>query len=173
MVRLLRLHAVLRAGLLAVRDAGGIERAAHDLVAHAREVLDAAAADEHDGVLLQVVPLARDVDRYLHAVGEPNARDLAQRGVRLLRRGGVDARADAAPLRGGDLLLAALPGLQARGGQLLLGGVAALAHELGGRRHTARDGSSGAAWGQARAGAASSSPGLTPGLVGRVRLQAA
>src|SRR3954453_23294147 len=143
MVRLLRLHAVLRAGLLAVRDAGGIERAAHDLVAHAREVLDAAAADEHDGVLLQVVPLARDVDRVLHAIGEPDARDLAQRGVRLLRRGGVDARADAAPLRGGDLLLAALARLQAGRGELLLGGMAALANELGGRRHTARDGSSG------------------------------
>src|SRR5436305_13833618 len=64
--RLLGLHAVLRAGLLAVGDAGRVERAAHDLVAHAREVLDAAAADEDDRVLMQVVALARAVARDLH-----------------------------------------------------------------------------------------------------------
>src|SRR3954467_5458543 len=107
-IRLLRLHAVLRAGLLAVRDAGGVERPADDLVAHAREILDAATAHEHDGVLLQVVALAGDVHRDLHAVGQAHTGDLAQRGVRLLRRGRVDTRADAAPLRGGDALLAAL-----------------------------------------------------------------
>src|SRR5687767_7382567 len=78
---LLGLHAVLRAGLLAVGDAGGVERAAHDLVANARKVLDATAAHEHDAVLLQVVPLARDVGGDLHAVGEPHARNLAERGV--------------------------------------------------------------------------------------------
>ena len=126
------------------RDAGGVERPAHDLVAHARQVLDAAAADEHDGVLLQVVALAGDVGRDLHLVGQAHAADLAQRRVRLLRRGRVDARADAAALRRGDLLLAALAGLQARGGELLLRRLAALAHELGGRRHAAADASSGA-----------------------------
>src|SRR5687767_824473 len=62
----LLLDAVLGAGLLAVADAGGVQRAAHDLVAHARQVLDATAADEHDRVLLQVVALARDVRRDLH-----------------------------------------------------------------------------------------------------------
>src|ERR687884_359328 len=36
---LLGLHAVLRAGLAAVRDAGGVERPADDLVAHAGQVL--------------------------------------------------------------------------------------------------------------------------------------
>src|SRR5919202_5485007 len=108
--KLLRLHAVLRAGLLAVGDAGGVERPADDLVAHARQVLDAAAADEHDGVLLQVVALARDVDRDLHLVGQAHAGHLAQSRVRLLGRGGVDTRADAATLRSRHLLLAALAG---------------------------------------------------------------
>src|SRR2546421_4500985 len=79
---LLRLHAVLGPRLLAVRHAGRVERPAHDLVAHARQVLDAAAAHEDHRVLLQVVALARDVDRYLHPVREPHARDLAQRRVR-------------------------------------------------------------------------------------------
>ena len=57
----LLLDAVARARLLAVGDAGGVERAADDLVANAREVLDAAAANEDDRVLLKVVALARDV----------------------------------------------------------------------------------------------------------------
>src|SRR5919108_4560374 len=115
---LLRLHAVLGAGLLAVGHAGRVERPADDLVAHARQVLDAAAADEHDRVLMQVVALARDVRRDLHPVREPHAGDLAQRRVRLLRRGRVHARADAATLRSGHTLLATLAGLQARRGQL-------------------------------------------------------
>src|SRR3712207_5275477 len=69
-IRLAGLHAVLRAGLLAVGHAGRVERPADDLVAHAGQVLDAAAADEHLRVLLQVVALARDVGRDLHLVGQ-------------------------------------------------------------------------------------------------------
>src|SRR5919205_1686529 len=141
---LLGLHAVLRAGLAAVRDAGGVERPADDLVAHAGQVLDAAAAHEHDRVLLEVVALAGDVDRDLHPVRQPHARDLAQRRVRLLRGGGVDARADAAPLRRGHALLASLAGLEARRGQLLRLRVAALADQLGSRRHSAAESSEGA-----------------------------
>src|SRR3954451_13788648 len=140
-IQLLPLDAVLRAGLLAVADAGGVERPAHDLVAHARQVLDAAAAHEHDGVLLQVVALARDVGRDLDASRDADTRDLAQRGVRLLRGRGVHARAHATALRGGHLLLAALAGLQARGGQLLGLRCTSLADELARGRHAARDGS--------------------------------
>src|SRR5215208_7460431 len=103
---LLGLHAVLRPRLLAVGDAGCVERSADDLVANAREVLDTDAAHQHDGALLKVVALARDVGGDLHAVREPDTRHLAQRRVRLLRRGRVDARAHAAPLRSGDPLLA-------------------------------------------------------------------
>src|SRR5205814_1477860 len=77
------LDAVLRAGLLAVGDAGGVERAAHDLVADARQILDAAAAHEHDRVLLEVVPLAGDVSGDLHPVGQADAGDLPERRVRL------------------------------------------------------------------------------------------
>src|ERR1035441_1816256 len=50
------LDAVLGARLLAVADAGSVQRPAHDLVAHPRKVLDAPAAHEHDRVLLEVVP---------------------------------------------------------------------------------------------------------------------
>src|SRR5262245_26631019 len=74
-LRLLR--AVLRSPLLAVLHTLGIEAAAHDVVAHAGQVLDAPAADEHHRVLLQVVPLAADVADHLEAVGEPHLRHLA------------------------------------------------------------------------------------------------
>src|SRR3954462_3470261 len=117
MSALLLLRAVPAASLLAVADALGVQRAADDLVAHAGEVLHPATAHEHHRVLLQVVPDARDVGGHLNAAGEPNAGDLAQRGVRLLRRRRVHASAHPSALgrtlqRRGlgllDLVLAAL-----------------------------------------------------------------
>src|SRR3954465_6887583 len=95
---LLALRAVAAAGLLAAAHALRVQRTADDLVADTGEVLHPAATDEHDRVLLQVVSHARDVRRDLDAAGEPDASHLAQRGVRLLRRRRVDARADAAAL---------------------------------------------------------------------------
>src|SRR4051812_10345989 len=85
------LRAVAAASLLAVAHACGVEGAADDLVANTGEVFHTTAADEHDRVLLEVVALTGDVGRDLHAAGEPNTGDLAERGVRLLRRVGVDA----------------------------------------------------------------------------------
>src|SRR5215210_9353665 len=54
-----QLRAVLRAPLLPVGHACGVQRGADDLVANAREVPHAAAADQDDGVLLEVVALTR------------------------------------------------------------------------------------------------------------------
>src|ERR1700740_1177247 len=93
------LRAILRTALLAVLDALGIQHAAEDVVAHAGQVLDAAAADHDHRVFLQVMALARDVADHLETVGQAHLRDLAQRRVRLLRGRGVDARANAALLR--------------------------------------------------------------------------
>src|SRR5262245_58918633 len=86
------LGAVLGTALLALADAGAVERAAHRVVAHAGQVLDAAATDQDHGVLLKVVAFAADVARHLVAVGEAHTAHLAQRRVRLLGRRGVDAR---------------------------------------------------------------------------------
>src|SRR5919198_5043929 len=69
-----QLRAVLRARLLAVAHAGGVEGGADHLVADARQGADAATADEHDRVLLQVVPLTGDVGGDLHPVRQPDAR---------------------------------------------------------------------------------------------------
>src|SRR4051812_19655721 len=94
------LGAVLRARLLTVAHAAGVERGTDDLVADARQVLDAAAANEHDRVLLKVVALARDVGGDLLAVREADAGHLPEGRVRLLRGSREDARADAPLLRG-------------------------------------------------------------------------
>src|SRR5207249_1199745 len=94
----LLLRAVARAGLLALADTGGIERAADDLVAHARKVAHAPASHENDRVLLEVVALARDVGSDLVATREAHAGHLAQGRVRLLRRVRVHAGAHAPPL---------------------------------------------------------------------------
>src|SRR5579859_2110569 len=123
------LCSVFRPALLAVLDALGIEHAAQNVVAHARKVLDAAAADHHHRVLLQVMALAGDVTDHFEAVGQAHLGDLAQRRVRLLRRRRVDAGAHAALLR---------RLLQRR--HLLLGMLhhARLANELIDRRHPCR-----------------------------------
>src|SRR4051812_28055007 len=53
--------AVLGAGLLAVGHPQAVEHAADDVIAHAGQVADPTAPDQHDRVLLEVVPLAGDV----------------------------------------------------------------------------------------------------------------
>src|ERR1700761_9217296 len=127
-ISLLRtLGAVERAALLAILDALGIQHAADDVVAHARKVLHAAAADQHNAVLLKVVAFAGNVGQRFEAVGQAHLGDLAQRGVRLLRRRGVDAGADGALLR-------AL--LQGRNLVALRLGAARLANELIDCRHS-------------------------------------
>src|SRR4051794_7544410 len=96
---LLLLRAVAAAGLLAVADTLSVQRTPDDLVPNTRKVLHTAATHEHDRVLLQVVTDAGNVGRDLDAARQPNTGDLPKRGVRLLRRRRVDARADTAALR--------------------------------------------------------------------------
>ena len=79
------LGAVFAAALLAVH-AGGIECPADDMIAHARQIFHAAAADHDDRVFLKIMPFARDIRRDFHTVRQAHARDLAESGVRLLRR---------------------------------------------------------------------------------------
>src|SRR6266446_3513388 len=91
--------AVFRAALLTVLDALRIKNPAQDVVAHPRQILDTAATDHNHRVLLKVVAFPRDVPDDLEPVGQAHLRDLAQRRIRLLGRGGVDARAYAPLLR--------------------------------------------------------------------------
>ena len=66
------------------------------MVAHARKILNPAASYNHHRMLLQIVPFARDVGCYLHAVGETDPRDFAKRRVRLFGRHGFNAHAHSA-----------------------------------------------------------------------------
>src|ERR1700734_2147123 len=92
------LGAVERTALPAVLDALRVEHAADNVIADARQVLHAAAAEQHDRVLLQIVALTRDVAHHLIAIGQPHFGDLSKRRVGLLWRGRIDARAYAALL---------------------------------------------------------------------------
>src|SRR3979411_2309221 len=73
--------AVLGAALPTVADAGAIERAADGVISHSGQVFDAAAADQHHRVLLEIVAFAADVARHFVAVGQAHPAHLAQRGV--------------------------------------------------------------------------------------------
>src|SRR5690606_32306745 len=120
------LGAVLRAALATTGDTLGIERATNDVIAHTRQVLDTTAADQHHGVLLEVVTLAGDIADDLKAVGQAHLGDLPQGRVRLLRSGGVDTRAHPPLLR---------VGLHSRHLVARLLDLARLANELVDRRH--------------------------------------
>src|SRR4029077_18225533 len=76
--------AVLRAALPTIADAGAIERAADSVIAYSGQVLDAAAANQYHGVLLQVMAFTADVAGHFIAVGQADSAHLAQRRIRLL-----------------------------------------------------------------------------------------
>src|SRR3954470_12153595 len=93
------LGAVFGTALLAVLHTLRVEHAAKHMVAHAGKVANAAAADQHHAMLLEVVALAGDVADHLALVGEADLGHLPQRRVRLFRSRRIDTGADAALLR--------------------------------------------------------------------------
>src|SRR5271166_3060669 len=121
------LGAVLRTSLHAAGNAHRIQRAANHVIAHARQILHTAPADQHNRVLLQVVAYAWNVGRHFNSIGQPHARHLAQCRVRFLRSLRVHAGANAALLR---------TSLQRRARRLVTGPLPALSHQLVKRRHS-------------------------------------
>src|SRR6478735_2544916 len=93
------LGAVLGTALLAILHALGIQAAAHHVVTHAGQILDAAATDQHDRVFLQIVAFTADVADDFKTVGQADFGNLAQCRIRLLRRGGIHTGAHATFLR--------------------------------------------------------------------------
>src|SRR6476646_7504813 len=85
------LGAVLRTALSAVLDALRIEHAAKHMVADAGQIAHAAAADQNDAVLLEVVALAGDIADHFALVGKAHLGHLAQRRVRLLGGRRIDS----------------------------------------------------------------------------------
>ena len=101
---------------------------AQDVVADARKVRHAAAADQDHRVFLKVVAFTGDVAHRLDTRGQAHLGDFTKRRVRLLRGRRVNAGADAAALgralQGGHLVAAGL-------------GLTRLADQLIDRRHEA------------------------------------
>src|SRR3989338_4639997 len=75
-----------------------IETSADDVISHPRQVFHAAPANHHDGVLLQIMPLARNVRGDFESGREAHSRDFAQGRVRFFGRRHIHTRADAATL---------------------------------------------------------------------------
>jgi hypothetical protein len=71
-----------------------IQRTSNDVVSHSGKIPDAAASDEHYGVLLKRVPFSGDVRRHLDTVSQAHTSYFPQRGVGLLRGHRPDVRAD-------------------------------------------------------------------------------
>ncbi len=90
---------VLASAPPSVTYARRVESPAHNLISDSGEVPDSAASNEYYRVLLEVMPLAGDVRRHLHLVGEPYPGYLSEGGVRLPRRLGPDLNTHAALLR--------------------------------------------------------------------------
>src|SRR4051812_7775226 len=95
------LRPVLRPRALAPVNTQGIQRAADDVVAHARQVAHPAASDQYDAVLLKVVFFAGNVGGHFLAVAQADAGDLPKGRVGLLRGHRLDLQADAPLLRAG------------------------------------------------------------------------
>src|SRR5262245_16326097 len=70
LLRLRALRAVLGTALFSVLHAGRVQRPAHDVITNAWQIFHAAAADEHNRVLLQVVTHAWNVRRDFKTRGE-------------------------------------------------------------------------------------------------------
>ena len=91
--------AVTRSRLLATLDSLRVQYAANNRVSHARQVVRAAAADQHNRVFLKIVPLSWNVGNRFTTIGQAHLCDLPKGGIRLPRSRGIDARQHTASLR--------------------------------------------------------------------------
>ena len=74
----LMLGAIEASALFAGGNAGGIVNAPDNMITDARQILNPAAADQNNGMFLQIVSFARDVSGDFHAIGKPHPGDFAQ-----------------------------------------------------------------------------------------------
>src|SRR6185312_6176736 len=74
------LRTILAAALLPVLYTRRIQTAPDDMITYTGKVLYTTTADQHDRVLLQIVPLTRDISDHLHFVRQTNLRHLTESG---------------------------------------------------------------------------------------------
>ena len=70
------LCSVLGTALGAVGNTGGIQRATHNVIANTGKILHTTAANQHDGVLLQVVSLSGNLGVHLMGVRQTHTGNL-------------------------------------------------------------------------------------------------
>src|SRR5262245_13884026 len=78
------LRAVLGAALLTIRHSSGIERSTNNVISNARQILYTTAADQDDGVFLQIVADTGDVRCYFDPIGQTHTCNFAKGRIRLL-----------------------------------------------------------------------------------------
>lgn len=85
--------------LTAFCNACRIKSATDNVITHTRQILDSAASDKNNAVLLQIVTFAGDINSSFHTVDQTHSCDFTKSGVRLLGGSGRNAQANAAFLR--------------------------------------------------------------------------
>jgi hypothetical protein len=104
------------------------------VVTNTGKVLNTAATDKNNAMLLQVVTYTGNVSGHFNTVGQTYTGDLTKSGVRLLRGSGLHYGANTTLLRGvlidGNALLGVPAFQQSRGLGLLLYILSAFANEL-------------------------------------------
>lgn len=92
------LCSVLGAGLHSAVNALSIKSSANDVITHTGKILNTAASDKNNGVLLQVVAYAGDIRRNLDSVCQTNSGKLSESRVGLFGCVGLDDCANTALL---------------------------------------------------------------------------
>ena len=85
---------VLGTGLHTTLNTLSIQSTTDDVVTNTGKVLNTAAADQNNGVLLQVVADTGNVSGNFHTIGQANTSDLTQCRVGLLGSGGTNSGAN-------------------------------------------------------------------------------
>jgi len=87
-------RSVSASGLFSAFHASTIQGPSNHLIPNAGQVPDTAPSDQDNGVFLQVMAFAGDIDGNFFAVGKPHSGDFSQGGVRLFGRHRTDLEAN-------------------------------------------------------------------------------
>jgi len=117
---------VFRAALFAIGHTNRIQRSANHVITNTRQVFHPASSNKDNRVFLQVVTNTGDVGCNFNPIGQPDARDFAQRRIRFLWCLCVNARANAPFL---------WRALERRASRFVLNLLTAFANKLIYRRH--------------------------------------
>ena len=78
------LRTILGTALLPILHTGRIQTAANDMITYTRQILHTTSADQHDGVLLEIMTFTGNIGDHLYLIRQTHLGHLAQSGVGLL-----------------------------------------------------------------------------------------